>query len=215
MQLPKRESEAEGFKHFHRVAVLPARRPQLRLRSVGTFITIKVPETSVLLYENRILVNRLPKPASISYPNFRPHRTGGSAHCCCSDRRDFDQFSSAKFAPWQFPHAHLKVGTDLPFAVAYAVAEVLLLSPCSWASPGASGLQDLHLAMLLCSQRIRDTIRNLRYRIFCATLCLFLKPSNRKFPCESVLLWNPTFVNIIYFDSETGTVPARRTKPKE
>ena len=96
---------------------------------------------------------------------------------------DFDQFSSAKFAPWQFPRAHLKVGTDLPFAVAYAVAEVLLLSPCSWASPGASRLQDLHLAMLLCSQRICDTIRNRRYRIFCSTLCLFLKPSNRKFPC--------------------------------
>ena len=85
--------------------------------------------------------------------------------------------------PWQFPRAHLEVGTDLTFAVAYAVADVLLLSPCSWASPGASGLQDLHLAMLLCSQRICDTTRNLCYRIFCATLCLFLKPSNRKFPC--------------------------------
>ena len=64
MQLPKRESEAVGFKHIHRLAVLPVRRPQLRLRSVGTFITIKVPETSVLLYENRILVSRLPKPLS-------------------------------------------------------------------------------------------------------------------------------------------------------
>ena len=70
MQLPKRESEAVGFKHFHRLAVLPVRRPQLRLRSVGTFITIKVPETSVLLYENRILVNRLPKPASIMLSKF-------------------------------------------------------------------------------------------------------------------------------------------------
>ena len=177
MQLPKRESEAEGFKHFHRLAVLPVQRPQLRLRSVGTFITIKAPETSVLLYENRILVSRLPKPCITLSSNFRPHRTGGSAHCCCSDRRDFDQFWSTKFAPWQFPRAHLEVGTDL------FICLLLLLSPCSWTSPGASGLQDLHLAMLLCSQRIRDTIRNRRYRIFCATLCLFLKPSNRKFPC--------------------------------
>ena len=82
--------------------------------------------------------------------------------------------------PWQFPRAHLKVGTDLPFAVAYAVAEVLLLSPCSWASPGASGLQDLHLAMLLCSQRICDTIRNRRYRIFCATPLSVLKAIEQK-----------------------------------
>lgn len=35
--------------------------PQLRYRSVGTFITIKIPQTSVLLYENRILVSRLYK----------------------------------------------------------------------------------------------------------------------------------------------------------
>ena len=129
------------------------------------------------------MVSRLPKPASVMLSDFRPHCTGGSALCCCSDRRDLDQFSSANFVSWQFPRAHLEVGTDLPFAVAYAVAEVLLLSPCSWASLGASRLQDLHLAMLLCSQRICDTIRNRRYRIFCATLCLFLKPSNRKFPC--------------------------------
>ena len=113
MQLPKRESEAVGFKHFHRVAVLPARRPQLRLRSVGTFITIKVPETSVLLYENRILVSRLPKPCITLSSNFRPHRTGGSALGCCSDSRDLDQFSSANSVPWQFPRAHLEVGTDL------------------------------------------------------------------------------------------------------
>ncbi len=113
MQLPKRESESEGFKHFHRLAVLPVRRPQLRLRSVGTFITIKVPETSVLLYENRILVSRLPKPCTILSSNFRPHRTGGSAHCCPSDRRDLYQFSSANSVSWQFPRAHLKVGTDL------------------------------------------------------------------------------------------------------
>lgn len=131
MQLPKRESEAVGFRHFHRVAVLPARRPQLRLRSVGTFITIKVPETSVLLYENRILVSRLPKPCITLSSNFRLHRTGGSAHCCPSDRRDFDQFSSANSVSWQFSRAHLEVGTDLTFAVAYAVADVLLLSPCS------------------------------------------------------------------------------------
>ena len=91
MQLPKRESEAVGFKHFHRLAVLPVRRPQLRLRSVGTFITIKVPETSVLLYENRILVSRLPKPASVM----------------------LSKFSSANALCWQFPRAHLEVGTDL------------------------------------------------------------------------------------------------------
>ena len=113
MQLPKRESEAVGFKHFHRLAVLPVRRPQLRLRSVGTFITIKVPETSVLLYENRILVSRLPKPCITISSDFRPHRTGGSALGCCSDRRDLDQFSSANSVPWQFPRAHLEVGTDL------------------------------------------------------------------------------------------------------
>ena len=71
MQLSKRESEAEGFKHFHRLAVLPVRRPQPWLRSVGTFITIKVPKTSVLLYENRILVSRLPKPCITLSSNFR------------------------------------------------------------------------------------------------------------------------------------------------
>ena len=122
MQLAKRESEAEGFKHFHRLAVLPVWRPQLRLRSVGTFITIKVPETSVLLYENRILVSRLPKPCITLSSNFRPHRTGGSAHCNCCDNRDLDQFSSANSVSRQFPRALVEVGTDLSFAVAYADA---------------------------------------------------------------------------------------------
>ena len=57
-----------------------------------------------------------------------------------------------------------------------------------------------------------DIIRNLRYRIFCATLCLFLKPSNRKFPClESFTLKHP-FVNEIYFDSETGHLACPKNK---
>lgn len=113
MQLPKRESEAVGFKHFHRVAVLPARRPQLRLRSVGTFITIKVPETSVLLYENRILVSRLPKPASVMLSKFSSTPYRWFRTWLPSDRRDLDQFSSANALCWQFPRAHLEVGTDL------------------------------------------------------------------------------------------------------
>ena len=46
-----------------------------------------------------------------------------------------------------FSRASHNVGTDLTFAVAYAVADVLLLSPCSWASPGASRLQNY----ILCS----------------------------------------------------------------
>lgn len=116
--------------------------------------------------------------------------------------------------PWQFPRAHLEVGTDLPFAFAYAVADVLLLSPCSWASPGASGLQDLHLAMLLCSQRICDTIRNRRYRIFCATLCLFLKPSNRKFPClESFNFETPLRKwNIFWLRNRTPCLPEEQNR---
>ena len=54
--------------------------------------------------------------------DFRPHRTGGSALCRCSDNRDLDQFSSANFVSWQFSRALVEVGTDLSFAVAYADA---------------------------------------------------------------------------------------------
>ena len=91
---------------------------------------------------------------------------------------------------------------------------MLLLSPCSWASPGASRLQDLHLAMLLCSQRICDTIRNRRYRIFCATLCLFLKPSNRKFPClESFNFETPLRKwNIFWLRNRTPCLPEEQNR---
>ena len=113
-----------------------------------------------------------------------------------------------------FPVLILKLGLIFSFAFAYAVADVLLLSPCSWASPGASGLQDLHLAMLLCSQRICDTIRNLRYRIFCATLCLFLKPSNRKFPClESFNFETPLRKwNIFWLRNRTHCLPEEQNR---
>lgn len=92
--------------------------------------------------------------------------------------------------------------------------QMLPLSPCSWASPGASGLQDLHLAMLLCSQRICGTTRNRRYRIFCATLCLFLKPSNRNFPClESFNFETPLRKwNIFWLRNRTHSLPKNKTE---
>jgi len=46
------------------------RYPQLRYRSVGTFITIKIPQTSVHLNENRILVSRLPRSARMNAIRF-------------------------------------------------------------------------------------------------------------------------------------------------
>ena len=72
--LPKRE-----WRHIHTSRTTPIhghgplRSPQLRLRSVGIFITIKIPYTSVLLHENKILVSRLLKPASIILSDFRTH----------------------------------------------------------------------------------------------------------------------------------------------
>lgn len=46
------------------------RYPQLRYRSVGIFITIKIPQTSVLLYENKILISRLSQSARMNAIRF-------------------------------------------------------------------------------------------------------------------------------------------------
>ena len=88
--------------------------------------------------------------------------------------------------------------------------QLLLLSLCSRASLGAPRLQDHHLSMLPCSQRICDTIRNRRYRIFpCHTLSALKAIGQRasvfsmSFHLKrSFIWWNFG----IYFDSVTSVL---------
>ena len=104
--------------------------------------------------------------------------TGGSARCCCCDNKVKIHFRLQIWGQGIIPRQSLLLlvgwSSRLPLHM-----QMLLLSLCCRASLGASRLQDLHLSMLPCSQRIMtlsvvDVIGS-----SCATLCLSLKPSDR------------------------------------
>ena len=118
------------------------------------------------------------------------------------------EFSSATYGTkLVHRHPHIIVGinyfTDLSL-------RPNLLSLCSRASLGASRLQDLHLSMLPCSQRIVTPSVTDVIESSCATLCLSLKPSDRRFSTfsksfhlkRSFIWWNFG----IYFDSVTSVL---------
>ena len=87
--------------------------------------------------------------------------------------------------------------------------QILPLPMCSWASLGASRLQELHLSMLPCSQRIVTLSVTNVIRSSSATLCLSLKLSDRRFSTFSMSFHLDTLLHMmnfgIYFDSITST----------
>ena len=77
--------------------------------------------------------------------------------------------------------------------------------------------QGCRIFILWCRCVLRGFVtltRNLCYRIFCATLCLFLKPSNRKFPClESFNFETPLRKwNIFWLRNRTPCLPEEQNR---